>query len=63
MNGQVTFNEENYKLDNEIKQVIAKPYIDGYNQWKRMQGYAARGEVDDEILKQIYDAMDEYDKK
>ena len=63
MNGQVTFKEENEKLDSESKQVITIPYLDGFNQWKQMQGYALRGNADEEILKQIYDAMDEDDKK
>ena len=63
MNGQVTFKDENEELKSENKKSSAISYIERFNQWKQMQGYAARGDVDDEILMKIFDAMDEDDKK
>ncbi len=60
INGQVTFKEENEK---EKKQIPALSYIERFNYWKQMQGYAARGDVDEEILKQIFDVMDRNAKK
>ena len=68
MNGQVTFKDENeelknIELENKIKQCVNINKLERYNQWKQIQGYAARGEADDEILKKIYDAMDDDDKK
>lgn len=63
MNGQVTFKNEKEELENKVKQAIILSYAERFNQWKRSQGYAARGDVDDEILKKIFDAMDEDDKK
>lgn len=59
MNGQVTFKDEN----EEVEKFVSPKRFDKFNQWKQMQGYAARGEADDEVLKKIYDAMDEDDKK
>lgn len=63
MNGQVTFKDENEELESGNKKSAAISYIERFNQWKQMQGYAARGDVDDEILMKIFDAMDEDDKK
>ena len=63
MNGQVTFKDENEELENEVKKCVSINNFEGFNQWKQIQGYAARGEADDEILKKIYDAMDDDDKK
>lgn len=63
MNGQVTFKDENEELESENKKSAVISYIERFNQWKQMQGYAARGDVDDEILMKIFDAMDEDDKK
>ena len=68
MNGQVTFKDENGELENidlenEVKKCVSINNFEGFNQWKQIIGYAARGEADDEILKKIYDAMDDNDKK
>ena len=63
MNGQVTFKDENEELESENKKSAVISYIERFNQWKQMQGYAARGDVDNEILMKIFDAMDEDDKK
>lgn len=63
MNGQVTFKDENEEVENKVEKFVSPKRFDKFNQWKQMQGYAARGEADDEILKKIYDAMDEDDKK
>lgn len=63
MNGQVTFKGENEGLESENNKSATISYIERFNQWKQMQGYAARGDVDDEILMKIFDAMDEDDKK
>ncbi len=60
MNGQVTFKDEN---EEQIKQVVDLSYMERFNQWKQLQGYAARGEVDDDTLKKIFDAMDEDAKR
>ncbi len=51
MNGQATIKEE-------------KPQIKvlGFEQWRANQGYAARGDVDIDVLKDIYEAMDDDDK-
>lgn len=73
MNGQVTFKDENgelenielenIELENEVEKCVSINNFEGYNEWKQIIGYAARGEADDEILKKIYDAMDDDDKK
>ena len=56
MTGQAKFS----KLEPEqIKQVCSLSYLDRFNKWKKSQGYAARGDVDDDTLKKIFDAMDE----
>ncbi len=63
MNGQVTVNDEKEDLENKVKQTIILSYAERFAKWKKAQGYAARGDVDDEILKKIFDAMEEDDKK
>ncbi len=54
MNGQVTFKEKDEKIKNNNTVSFER-----FNQWKQSQGYAARGDVDDETLKIIFDAMEE----
>lgn len=54
MNGQVSFKEESEQKP-QIK-------VSGFEQWVANQGFAARGEVDMDVLQNIYEAMDEDDK-
>lgn len=54
MNGQVSFTDEK-----EEKQQIK---VSGFERWIKNQGYAARGDVNMEILRNIYEAMDSDDK-
>lgn len=54
MNGQVGFKEEQ-----EEKLQIK---VSGFEQWLTNQGFAARGDVDMEVLRNIYEAMDSDDK-
>lgn len=63
MNGQVTFKDENEEVKNKVEKFISPKNLERYNQWKQTIGYAARGEADDEILKKIYDVIDDDDKK
>ena len=63
MNSQVTIKDGNEDLKNKIEFIWSAEKLLRFNQWKQSQGYAARGDVDDEILKKIFDAMDEDDKK
>ena len=63
MNGQVIFKYENEEVENKVEKFVSPKSFDKFNQWKQKQGYAARGDVDDEILMKIFDAMDEDDKK
>lgn len=54
MNGQVGFKDE--KEENpQIK-------ISGFEKWLANQGFAARGDVDMDVLRDIYEAMDSDDK-
>ena len=60
MNGQATI------CDTQEEKVIKpdfKSYDERFNTWIKTQGYAARGDVDMDRLKKIFDAMDEDDKK
>lgn len=54
MNGQVSFKEESEQKP-QIK-------VSGFEQWVANQGFAARGDVDMDVLQNIYEAMDEDDK-
>lgn len=54
MNGQVAF-----KNKQEEKPQIQ---VSGFEQWLATQGYAARGDVDMDVLRDIYEAMDSDDK-
>lgn len=54
MNGQVGFKDKQEEKP-QIK-------ISGFDQWIANQGFAARGEADIDVLKDVYEAMDEDDK-
>ncbi len=54
MNGQVGF-----KKEREEKSQIK---VSGFEQWLANQGFAARGDVDMDVLRDIYEAMDSDDK-
>lgn len=54
MNGQATIKEEQ-----EEKTQIS---ISGFEKWRTNHGFAARGDVDMEVLQNIYEAMDSNDK-
>ena len=54
MNGQVGFNDEQEEKP-QIK-------VSGFEQWLANQGFAARGDVDIDVLRDIYEAMDSDDK-
>ena len=63
MNGQVTIQDAEQQVNDTISNIWKAEKLLRFTQWKQLQGYAARGDVDDEILKKIFDAMDEDDKK
>lgn len=54
MNGQVSFTDEKEEKP-QIK-------ISGFEKWLANQGFAARGDVDMDVLRNIYEAMDNDDK-
>lgn len=58
MNGQVTIQDAEEQVKNTISDIWNAEKLLRFAQWKHAQGYAARGEVDDKILKKIFDAMD-----
>lgn len=63
MNGQVTIKDAEEKVDEVIK--TNKDTFDKEKQfelWLQNQGLAARGDVDLQTLREIFDAMDENDK-
>ena len=51
MNGQVGFKEEKPQIR-----------VSGFEQWLATQGFAARGDVDMDVLRDIYEAIDDDDK-
>lgn len=63
MNGQVTIQDAEEQVKNVINNIWDAGKLLRFTQWKQMQGYAARGEVDEEILMKIFDAMDKDVKK
>lgn len=54
MNGQIGFKDKQEEKP-QIK-------VSGFEQWLAYQGFAARGDVDMEVLRNIYEAMDNDDK-
>ncbi len=54
MNGQVSLKDKQEEKP-QIK-------VSGFEQWIANQGYAARGDVDIDVLRDIYEAMDEDDQ-
>lgn len=54
INGQIGFKEE--------KEETTQIKISGFEQWLANQGFAARGGVDMDVLRDIYEAMDDDDK-
>lgn len=54
MNGQISIMDEHEEKP-QIK-------VSGFEQWIANQGFAARGDVDIDVLKNIYEAMDDNDK-
>ena len=63
MNGQVTIQDAEVQVKNTISNVWNAEKLLRFAQWKQIQGYAARGEVDEETLMKIFDAMDKDAKK
>ena len=63
MNGQVTIQDAEQQVNNTISNVWNAEKLLRFAQWKQMQGYAARGEVDEDTLMKIFDAMDKDAKK
>ncbi len=63
MNGQVTIQEVEKQVEKALPNTWSAEKLLRFNQWVQVQGYAARGDVDEETLKKIFDAMDEDDKK
>ena len=63
MNGQVTIQDAEQQVNNTISNIWNAEKLIRFAQWKQMQGYAARGEVDEETLMKIFDAMDKDAKK
>lgn len=63
MNGQVTIQDVEQQVNNTISNVWNAEKLLRFAQWKQMQGYAARGEVDEDTLMKIFDAMDKDAKK
>lgn len=58
MNGQVTIQDAEEQVKNTISNLWNAEKLLRFAQWKQLQGYAARGEVDEETLMKIFDAMD-----
>lgn len=54
MNGQASIIDEHEEKP-QIK-------VSGFDQWLANQGFAARGDVDMDVLRDIYEAMDSDDK-
>ena len=63
MNGQVTIQDAKQQVNKTISNVWNAEKLLRFAQWKQMQGYAARGEVDEDTLMKIFDAMDNDAKK
>ena len=63
MNGQVTIQDAEQQVSNTISSVWNAEKLLRFAQWKQMQGYAARGAVDEDTLMKIFDAMDKDAKK
>ena len=63
MNGQVTIQDAEQQVNNTISNVWNVEKLLRFAQWKQMQGYAARGEVDEDTLMKIFDTMDKDAKK
>lgn len=70
MNGQVTFKDKktDQETENQAEEIPQEKthtrprYNEGFELWLQQEGIAARGDVDRQTLKEIYDAMDDNDK-
>lgn len=60
MNGQVGFRKDVEK--NEVKSSVPEKRDEKFELWLSNQGVAARGDIDQMTLREIFDAMDEDDK-
>ena len=64
MNGQVTIKEAEdiNKTVSQVKTFVSPNYDERFELWLQNQGVAARGNIDRQTLREIFDAMDDDDK-
>ena len=62
MNGQVSVNSTENTADNEIPLEKKDCYDQRFDFWLQNQGLAARGDIDRQTLREIFDVMDDDDK-
>lgn len=62
MNGQVTVNNIKLTIDNVIILNRTDYYDQRFDLWLKNQGLAARGDIDRQTLREIFDVMDDDDK-
>jgi hypothetical protein len=62
MNGQVSVNSTENTADNEIPLEKKDCYDQRFDFWLQNQGLAARGDIDQQTLREIFDVMDDDDK-
>lgn len=62
MNGQATVSGSENSSDNVLPIEKTDNYDQNFNLWLQNQGLAARGDIDRQTLREIFDAMDDDDK-
>ena len=62
MNGQATISNSKNSSDNLFPIAQKDKYDQRFNLWLENQGLAARGDIDRQTLREIFDAMDDDDK-
>lgn len=62
MNGQATVTGSENSSDNVFPIEQKDKYDQSFNLWLKNQGLAARGDIDRQTLREIFDAMDDDDK-
>jgi type I restriction enzyme S subunit len=62
MNGQVTLSDIENTVDSVISFKTTDYYDQKFNLWLQSQGLAARGDMDRQTLRKIFDTMDDNDK-
>jgi type I restriction enzyme S subunit len=62
MNGQVTLSNIENTVDSVIPFKTTSDYDQKFNLWLQNKGLAARGDIDRQTLREIFDTMDDNDK-